>query len=95
MTRTREATTKPLRRDQSKFRIKTAFDVAVMERSPLAKAAAGLPAVVAQPPGGSNPFPLRHLTPPPDFSSSFRLSSTHWMTCGFRLFRRRREAHGE
>ncbi len=42
----------------------------VSERSPLAKAAAGLPVAVATPPEGSNPFPLRqfrshHRTPAP------------------------------
>jgi hypothetical protein len=34
---------------------------AILERSPLVKAAAGLPVAVATPPEGSNPFPLRHF----------------------------------
>ena len=37
------------------------IQVSVLERSPLVKAAVGLPAAVAQPPEGSNPFPLRQV----------------------------------
>ena len=39
----------------------------------MAKAAAGLPAAVAQPPEGSNPFPLRHLFLPMEFDRFTRL----------------------
>jgi hypothetical protein len=46
----------------SLLRLNINFEVQVfvLERSPLAKAAAGLPVAVATPPEGSNPFPLRH-----------------------------------